>query len=477
MKKTTAAQHHPIRVTLWDVTDKKFLQGFSKKEVEFIQNEIKSKKDKFTIQHFGDTRFYYFVDVKDKSHSAMEKWRVKGNELLQWAVANKWESIQLESQGVDENITYAFAEGIALGNYKYTKHFSDKSKKEAGVKHLFIQDTHLSESQQRKLFSLVNANHLTRDLINEPSSHQSAEEFSAQMIKAGKEAGFSVKVLHKKQIETLKMGGLLAVNKGSIEPPTFTIMEYKGPKAKNKQPMVFVGKGVVFDTGGLSLKPTPGSMDEMKCDMSGAAAVVGLMHAIASNKLPLHVIGLVPATDNRPGMNAVAPQDVITISDGTTIEVMNTDAEGRLILADALVYAKKYKPELVIDLATLTGAAVRAVGTYASAVMGTASSEVMKSLSDAGNAVWERTMEFPLWSDYGDELKSDVADMKNLGGGNAGHISAAKFLQHFTDYPWVHIDIAGTAWNNGSQAYRSKGGTGVGVRMLYQFLEHYYVSK
>ncbi len=477
MKKQKSNTVNAVKVILCDITNKKFLQPFTKSEVDFIQSEIKNKKDKVSIQHFGDCRFYYFVDTKDKSYAAIEKWRVKGNEMLLWANANKWEAIQLESQGVDEPIVFAFAEGMALGNYKFTKYFSDKSKSQGGVQHLYIQDTQLSEAQQRKLYALVNANHLTRDLINEPSSHQSAEEFSAQMMKAGKEAGFSVKVLHKKQIESLKMGGLLAVNKGSIAPPTFTIMEYKGPKAKNKQPIVLVGKGVVFDTGGLSLKSTPGSMDEMKCDMSGAAAVVGLMHAIASNKLPLYVVGLVPATDNRPGMNAVAPQDVITISDGTTIEVMNTDAEGRLILADALVYAKRYKPELVIDLATLTGAAVRAVGSYASAIMGTADEKVMKAIEKAGFEVWERTMEFPLWSDYGDELKSEVADMKNLGGGNAGHISAAKFLQHFTEYPWVHIDIAGTAWNNGTQAYRPKGGTGVGVRMLYRFLEHHYMGK
>ncbi len=476
MKKQVSKAPKAVQVTLLDITDKSFLKAFSKSEVDFIQTEIKNKKDKICIQHFGDTRFYYFVDTKDKTPSALEKWRVKGNDLLSWASSNKWEAIQLVSSRVDEDITYAFAEGIALGNYKFNKYFTKKEGKETVVRHLFIQDTHLSEAKQRRLFALVNANHLTRDLVNEPSSHQSAEQFSAQMIKAGKEAGFSVKVLHKKQIESLKMGGLLAVNKGSIEPPTFTIMEYKGPKAKNKQPIVLVGKGVVFDTGGLSLKPTPGSMDEMKCDMSGAAAVVGLMHAIASNKLPLYVVGLVPATDNRPGMNAVAPQDVITISDGTTIEVMNTDAEGRLILADALVYAKRYKPELVIDLATLTGAAVRAVGTYASAIMGTADEKVMKGIAQAGFEVWERTMEFPLWSDYGDELKSDVADMKNLGSGNAGHISAAKFLEHFTDYPWVHIDIAGTAWNGGSQTYRPKGGTGVGVRMLYRFLESHFVA-
>jgi len=224
----------------------------------------------------------------------------------------------------------------------------------------------------------------------------------------------------------------------------------------------------------LSLKPTPNSMDEMKCDMSGGAAVVGAMMAIAKNQLHVHVIGLVPATDNRPGMNAVCPQDVITMSDGTTVEVLNTDAEGRLILADALVWAKQYNPEVCVDLATLTGAALRAVGTYASAVMGTAERKVMDQLAESGMHVWERTVQFPLWKDYGEEMKSDIADLKNLGGAYAGQISAAKFLEHFTDYPWIHIDIAGPAYSNSATGYRTKGGSGVGVRMLYDFIQKNY---
>jgi leucyl aminopeptidase len=173
-------------------------------------------------------------------------------------------------------------------------------------------------------------------------------------------------------------------------------------------------------------------------------------------------------------MNAVCPQDIITISDGTTVEVLNTDAEGRLILADALVWAKQYKPELCIDLATLTGAAVRAIGSYASAIMGTAEQKVMDHLAESGMNVWERTVQFPMWKDYGEEMKSDIADLKNLGSGNAGQITAGKFLQHFTDYPWIHIDIAGPAYINAANGYRTKGGTGVGVRLLYEFIRRNY---
>jgi leucyl aminopeptidase len=234
---------------------------------------------------------------------------------------------------------------------------------------------------------------------------------------------------------------------------------------------VLVGKGVVYDTGGLSLKPS-NSMDTMKCDMSGAAAVIGTLCAIAGQGLPIHVIGLIPATDNRPGGNAITPGDVITISDGTTVEVLNTDAEGRLILADALHYAKKYKPQLVIDLATLTGAAARAIGPNATVAMGNAGREVWEQLQTSAANTHERLVEFPFWDEYNDLLKSEIADLKNIGGAEAGAITAGKFLEHFTDYPYVHLDIAGPAFLDSPWGYYGKGGTGVGVRLLTDFLTH-----
>jgi leucyl aminopeptidase len=466
-----------VVVVLWNNEKSGVFKSLNKDVQRHLLEQMKNKKDSVVIQNMGKWEYFYFADNGDLSARTLEKWRAKGNDIQGVANANKEKSVLVKGEGVDEKISYAFAEGMALGNYKFNKYYSNAKERALSLEQIYIQDTQLTEAKQRELYELVNANHAARTLVNEPVSFLTAEQLSKEAVRLGKEAGFSVKVLHKKQIESLKMGGLLGVNKGSIDPPTFTIMEYKPTRAKNKKPLVLVGKGVVFDTGGLSLKPTPGSMDEMKCDMGGAAAVIGTMYAVAANNLPVHVIGLVPATDNRPGMNAIVPQDVLTISDGTTIEVMNTDAEGRLILADALVYAQKYNPELVIDLATLTGAAIRAIGTYASAVMGTAPESDMRLLQKAGEQVWERTLEFPLWPEFGDELKSDVADMKNLGGGNGGHISAGKFLEHFTKYPWIHIDIAGTAWNGSAQSYRPKGGTGVGVRMLYQFIKDYFQLK
>jgi leucyl aminopeptidase len=466
-----------ITVVLWNNEKSTIFKSLSKEMQQYLLEERKNKRDNVVIQNPGKWEYFFFADNGDLSPRTLEKWRSKGNDIQGLANGNKQKSVLVKGEGVDEKISYAFAEGMALGNYKFTKYYTNAKERALSLEQMYIQDTHLNEAKQRELYGVVNANHAARTLVNEPVSFLTAEQLSKEAVRLGKEAGFSVKVLHKKQIESLKMGGLLGVNKGSIDPPTFTIMEYKPAKPTNKKPVVLVGKGVVFDTGGLSLKPTPGSMDEMKCDMGGAAAVIGTLYAVAVNKLPVHVIGLVPATDNRPGMNAIVPQDVLTISDGTTIEVMNTDAEGRLILADALVYAQKYNPDLVIDLATLTGAAIRAIGTYASAIMGTATESDMRLLQKAGEQVWERTLEFPLWPEFGDELKSDVADMKNLGGGNGGHISAGKFLEHFTKYPWIHIDIAGTAWNGSPQSYRPKGGTGVGVRMLYQFIKDKYCTK
>lgn len=212
-------------------------------------------------------------------------------------------------------------------------------------------------------------------------------------------------------------------------------------------------------------------MDSMKCDMAGGAAVGAAMYAIAKNKLPLHVIALVPATDNRPGGNAYVPGDVIKMHSGLTVEMLNADAEGRMILADALSYAKKYKPELVMDFATLTGAAVAAIGTIGTVCMGTAEEKIKNSLKSSANEVYERLVELPIWDEYDDLIKSDIADMKNIGGPYGGAITAGKFLQRYIDYPWMHFDIAGPAFIKSNDSYRGRNGTGTSVRMLYHFFK------
>jgi leucyl aminopeptidase len=366
----------------------------------------------------------------------------------------------------------AVAESVALSNYQFLRY---KSKKEPNTlaTATLVSDVKGAAAIVDRAGKIANATMIARDLVNEPVITLTAEALANKAVELGKQFGFKTEVFNKAKIRSLKMGGLLAVNYGSIDPPTFSVLEWKPAKPKNKKPIILVGKGVVFDTGGLSLKPTPNSMDSMKSDMAGAAAVIGTFCNIAALNLNVHVVGLIPATDNRPGENAYTPGDVITMYDGSTVEVLNTDAEGRMILADALAYAKKYKPELVIDLATLTGAQVVAVGYHGSAFMGTAAAATKQSLQSAGNRVYERLVELPLWEEYKDQLKSDIADMKNIGGSSGGCITAGKFLEQFTDYPWIHIDIAGPSFLPSSDSYRGKNGTGVGVRLLTEFLSNY----
>lgn len=372
----------------------------------------------------------------------------------------------------DDAQVVAMAEAVTLSSYQFLRY---KSKKEVNTltNTTVVSDLKNGAALVDRAGKIAKAVTIARDLVNEPVITLTAEALAAKAVELGKEYGFSTEVFNKAKIKSLKMGGLLAVNSGSIDPPTFTIMEYKPAKAKNKRPVVIVGKGVVFDTGGLSLKPTPNSMDSMKSDMAGAAAAICTMCSVAALGLPIHVIGLVPATDNRPGEIAYTPGDVITMYDGSTVEVLNTDAEGRMILADALSYAKKYKPELVIDLATLTGAQIIAVGYHGSAFMGTAPATTKQALQAAGQRVYERLVELPLWEEYKDQLKSDIADMKNIGGSSGGCITAGKFLEQFTDYPWIHIDIAGPSFLASADSYRGKNGTGVGVRLLTEFLSNY----
>ena len=287
-----------------------------------------------------------------------------------------------------------------------------------------------------QLHSIVEAVWMARDLVNEPNSSQTATKLGESLSEMAHKVGIKVEVFNQKKIETLKMGGLLAVNRGSEEPATFTVMEYNPQNAVNKQPLILVGKGVVFDTGGNSLKPTA-SMKTMKSDMAGAAVAGTTLYAIAKAKLPIHVLALIPATDNRINSNALVPDDIITISDGTTVEILNTDAEGRLILADALVYAKKFNPMLVIDLATLTGSAVAAIGSVGAVAMHNGCENYFETLSDCGFKNHERLVSFPMWDDYAEMLKSDIADIKQLGGKKPVQLplpSSSNILQHIPGF-------------------------------------------
>lgn len=378
-----------------------------------------------------------------------------------------------------EAASQALVEGFMLGSYRFRKYKTTDSEPGNDVQRLVVH-TRSNDKQARRGADrgrvLSEAVSTARDLVNLSPNDKTPTLLSKEMERLGKKHGFEVAVWDKPLIEEEKMGGLLAVNLGSTEPPTFTIMEWQPENAVNNRPVVLVGKGVVFDTGGLSLKPTKDSMDSMKSDMAGAAAVIGAMEAIAKLDLPVYVVAMVPATDNRPGENAYVPGDVIRMHSGATVEVLNTDAEGRMILADALSYAKTYNPDLVIDLATLTGAAVVALGSVVAAVMtneddGTASRTEM--MVEAGERSGDPVHPLPLQSHYADLLKSDVADLKNVGGREAGSITAGKFLEHFTDYPWIHVDIAGPSFLKSARGYQQVGGTGFGVRLVVEFLREY----
>ena len=428
---------------------------------EFASNFINGNEDFDYIKN-GD-KFTFFVKESDSK----EKLRVAGHKVRTHLNKSATE-ITIVSK---KEYSLVVAEGLALSNYQFLKYFKDATKKKYALEKINVVGK-FDSNEINKLNNTIKAVLWARDMVNEPVSFLTATQLATEIKKLGEEADFSVNVLEKNQIESLKMGGLLAVNKGSIEPPTFSILEYKPKNAKNKKPVVLVGKGVVYDTGGLSLKPTAGSMDLMKSDMAGAACMAATIYAAALNQLDVHLIGLIPATDNRPGMNAYTPGDVITMYDGTTVEVLNTDAEGRMILADALAYSNKLNPELVIDAATLTGAAVVAIGTKASCLMGNAKQKVMDQLIESGNDVHERLVQLPFWDEYYDEMKSSIADLKNVGGKYAGMITAGKFLEHFVKSPYVHLDIAGPSFLESPQDYKGKGGTGVGVRLLLNFLEN-----
>lgn len=441
-------------------------------EEQFIKESEALRKNKVVrLNRYPD--FIYLVKI-DKGRTSLsshlESLRLLGNKTFKLFGAEKVTRLSVVGLSKKDD-AIPFAEGVALSAYQFLKYFSDKSKRAGSLEEIAVAGARKSDI--KSLNALLRGVYKARDLINEPLSYLTAEKLAEEARLAGEETGYTTEILTKKKIESLKMGGLLAVNRGSQDPPTFSILEYQGPKARNEQPIVLVGKGVVYDTGGMSLKPTPNSMDSMKSDMSGAAAVIGTMMAIAEAGLPVHVIGLIPATDNRPGENAYVPGDVIRMYDGSTVEVLNTDAEGRMLLADALAYAKKLKPELVIDLATLTGAAAVAIGKYGLVAMGTAGEHAMEQLKVSGDMVYERIAEFPFWDEYADLLRSSIADVKNIGGREAGAITAGKFLQRFTNYPWIHLDIAGPAFLASDDNYRLQGGTGVGVRLLFDFIKNF----
>jgi len=446
--------------------------GFSAEETGYVKTQIEAQSTHIAFNKNGRWIFVQPVDPCISLDAEKEKMRRNAAKLHKNITQQKISSLAIVDAAENSILACAFAEGMALSNYQFLKYVTKKTEKQHFLYELLLVGDSFDSSEIEQMNYLLEAVYITRDLINEPANMLTPVRLSAEIEAMGKKAEFDVQVLDKATIEKMKMGGIMAVNQGSTQKPTFTILEWNPEKAKNKHPVVLVGKAITFDTGGHNLK-TDDHMDNMKDDMAGGAAVAATIYAVAKSHLPIHVIGLVPSTDNRLSSDACSPGDIITMFDGTTVEMMNTDAEGRMILADALSFAKKYDPELVIDMATLTGAAFRALGDQGIAAMGNASREKMNLLKNCGESVHERLVEFPLWEEYAESLQSDIADLKNVGGEFAGMITAGKFLEHFTDYPYIHLDIHGLAFAKEASNYRGKGGTGAGVRLLFEFLKNY----
>lgn len=439
--------------------------------IQKVDKYITDKENGFITLYENDTITLVGVFAKDEQEvvNDSEELRLFGAAVFKALENEKIEEVQFKgfNEGLSTCERALFLEGMSLAQYRFDKY--KKKKTEPTLKTVYLDEDAVVSGEIEALSNLVKAVSFAKDLVNEPLNYLNAPKFSELATEMAQECGFTTEVFDKEKIEALKMGGLLGVNQGSDTPPTFNIFTHKPKDAVNKQPLVLVGKGVMFDTGGYSLK-TGNFMTDMKTDMAGAATVLATIMAISLNKLPYYVIGLVPATDNKISPNALVVDDIITISDGTTVEVQNTDAEGRLVLADALAYAKQFKPELVIDLATLTGAAAAITGSFGIAMAGNSMS-AMADLKKSGENVYERLMELPMWREFEELLKSEIADIKNIGGPIGGASTAAKFLEHFTDYDWIHLDIAGPSSVKKESGYTQVGGTASGVRLLYDFIE------
>ena len=382
-----------------------------------------------------------------------------------------------EDAGV-EGSARAAAEGAKLGLYRFTRYKSGGYKAEpaeansennrelVGFDLVLDGDEEAASKGAEAGVKAAAATLLARDLANEPSNVATPEYLAGKAREIAGRYGMEAQVLDRGGIEEEGLTGLATVGRSARNEPRFIVLEHR--KGGDEAPIVLVGKAVTFDSGGISIKPS-GGMENMKFDMSGGAAVLGVMEALGALDLPLNVVALVPATENLPGGNAYKPGDVLKMHSGKTVEILSTDAEGRLILADALSYARRYEPAAVVDCATLTGACHVALGDYASGLMGN-DEDLIAEIQTSGEATGERAWPLPLFEEYTEQIKGEVADIKNSGGRYGGALTAGAFLKEFAYYPWVHLDIAGTAYGKKGNAYTPKGATGVPARLLVEFL-------
>jgi|YelNatPaOPRAMG01_1025707.scaffolds.fasta_scaffold05827_9 leucyl aminopeptidase len=443
---------------------------------EHIKPTIKDTKNglKFLSK---DGTWHAFIKLEEKNKATAESFRKFGAIAVKEAEAVAAKKIAVilptNDKGGAEDTVKALTEGMVLGSYNYNELKTENNNRKSNViEQVSIYDSNGIKIDQKDIdraIMIAEATNEARRLSDTPSNMMTPTIFASIVTKMAKKEGIKTRVLDKPVLERMGWNAFLGVARGSYELPKVVILEYKGSKAKDTH--AIVGKGITFDSGGISIKPSNG-MEEMKFDMAGAASVAMTVILTAKLNIPINLVAVIPLTENMPGGKAQKPGDVVKTLSGKTVEIISTDAEGRLILADALYYAAKtYKPATLIDLATLTGACVVALGSEASGIMGN-EDELINQLINAGEKSGDRLWKLPLWDEYKELLKSDVADIKNSGSRWAGTIQGGIFLKEFVDNAkWAHIDIAGTAYLEKPKAYFKKGATGVGVRLLIKFFE------
>lgn len=446
--------------------------GLIRRVVE--EKEFTGKQNQLSLLHVKNSNAgrILLTGMGKSSTLSPERIRQAGGKALSYAQGLGFRDVAVSARRFHEGSgllrgkhspEYYFAEGGLLALYRFEKYRKQENGREIRSLILLGADRNIPLKQMQATAAAV---HFARDLVNTPSNDMTPSHLgdTAKNL-AGRKV--RVTVLEGKEIEKKGMGAYLAVSRGSAQPPKFIILEYRGGKGS---PVVLVGKSITFDSGGLSIKPAEG-MEKMKYDMSGGAVALGVIKAASELSLPLNITALLPAAENLPGGTAYRPGDVVRTLSGKTIEIISTDAEGRLALADALEYALRYcRPKAMIDIATLTGACSVALGSEAVAMMGN-DRDLLESLKGAAEETGERVWEMPLYDEYKEYLKSDIADLKNAGGRGGALVTAGYFLREFAgDAPWVHLDIAGTAWTDKEKPYVPKGATGIGVRLLLAFL-------
>ena len=447
-----------------------------KKEIDLVKERRAEKKDFMMVFDRLPNHLYFLsFDSEKPAPECQEMLRRKAAALLKRLEDDKVQTLAVTAEGTLPEEMAAFVEGLTLADYSFDRY---RNKETYHLSSLIVDGIFFHPAEFAASQRLWNRIRWCREWVNLPVQDLNAPAFADELASVAADfKEVKCTVMDRRRIESLRMGGLLAVNRGSVDEPRFVVLEYNGlPQSRGhapQAPICLVGKGIMYDTGGLNIKPDD-YMQEMKSDMAGAATMASVLFAAADNHLPVHLVALLPLTDNRPSFNAYAPDDILTLYDGTTVEVVNTDAEGRLILADAIAYAaRNYNPSLIIDAATLTGAAVRAISTFGIAAMQVGAENPMTLLSLVGKQVYERLVEFPMWSEYDELIKSDVADLRNCGSTpQAGTITAGKFLAHFAGkVPYIHLDIAGVAYFSKPQHYYRTGASGYGIRLLYAFLQ------